>query len=239
MNVKYLDPYKDDKYGKLRGNKSDDYFGVVFDEAVVHKTEDAYIIAGNVTKYTSVVRGFKPELPLSPGLCAVPIYGKEYEIRRKDKDSNWVSDKITPSLFEKALYLEISKDEDNWMPHNAAISFSIKHLPNDMLEGKSETELISLVESNVTVNQVDLSGKLPEYTPPSNNFQRKGNGKSWGISPDEKIAFIKRIVAEDIKDPDVKKSTCLGDLIDQLILEHKGDEQFLSIYMDFVVACVR
>ncbi len=88
MTVKYLDPYKDDKYGKLKGDKSEAYFGVTFKEAVVHKTDDAYIIAGYATSYKGITRSFKPEQSLTPGLCAVPIYGKEYEIRKKDKDGN-------------------------------------------------------------------------------------------------------------------------------------------------------
>lgn len=239
MTVKYLDPYKDDKYGKLRGDKSEAYFGISFDEAIVHKTEDAYIIAGFAIAYTSIVRGFKPENPLTPGLCAVPIYGKDYEIRKKDKDGNWSSETITPSLFEKALYAAISADEDNWIPHNAAIAFSMTHIPNGMLQGKTEAEASAFATENITLSQVDLSGKLPQYTPPSNNGQRKSGGKSWGISPDEKVAFLKKQLAEDIKADGFTKDSCLGDLVDQLILEHADDDKFSEIYFDMVISCVR
>jgi hypothetical protein len=48
MVVKYLDPYKDDVYGKLRGDKADAYLKVTFDEAKVYKTDDAYILAAYV-----------------------------------------------------------------------------------------------------------------------------------------------------------------------------------------------
>ncbi len=239
MTVKYLDPYKDDKYGKLKGDKSESYFGVTFKEAIVHKTDDAYIIAGYVTKYTGITRSFKPELTLEPGLCAVPIYGKEYEIRKKDKDDKWTSEKITPSLFEKALYEVIKKNEDDWMPHNAAISLELTHVPNGMLQGKSEAELSVFVSGNVKYAQIDLFEDLPEYTPPSNNYKGKGGGESWGLSPDQRMDFIKKQLQADIKADGYKQGRTLAELVDQMILEHADNENFISIYYDLLIACVK
>ncbi len=239
MTVKYLDPYKDDKYGKLKGDKSESYFGVTFSEAVVHKTDDAYIIAGHVTKYVGVTRSFKPGAPLLDGWCAVPIYGKEYEIRKKDKDDKWTSEKITPSLFEKALYGLIQKNEDDWMPHNAAITLKLTHLPNEMCDEKDVTEMATFVFANVHLQQVDLSGSLPEYTPPSNNYKGKGSGKSWGMSPDQRMDFIKKQLQADIKADDYKEGRTLAELVDQMILEHADNENFITIYYDLLIACVR
>ena len=239
MTVKYLDPYKDDKYGKLKGDKSEAYFGVTFSEAVVHKTDDAYIIAGYIKEYKGITRSFKPEQSLTPGLCAVPIYGKEYEIRKKDKDGNWTSEKITPSLFEKTLYQLISENEDDWMPHNAAISLELTHVPNGMLQDKDLARLALFVAGNFDYRQVDLSNTLPEYTPPSNNFKGKGGGKSWGMSPDQRLDFIKKQLQTDIKADGYKEGRTLAELVDQMILEHADNENFITIYYDLLIACVK
>ena len=239
MTVKYLDPYKDDKYGKLKGDKSESYFGVTFREAVVHKTDDAYIIAGHVTQYKGITRSFKPEQSLTPGFCAVPIYGKEYEIRKKDKDNNWTSEKITPSLFEKALYEVIKKNEDDWMPHNAAISLELTHVPNGMLQGKTEAELSVFVTGNAKFGGIDIFDDLPEYTPPSNNFKGKGGGKSWGMSPDQRMDFIKKQLQADIKADGYKEGRTLAELVDQMILEHADNDNFITIYYDLLIACVK
>jgi hypothetical protein len=56
MVVKYLDPYKDDPYGKLRGDKADAYLKINFDEAKVYKAEDAYILAAYVISLQSLKR---------------------------------------------------------------------------------------------------------------------------------------------------------------------------------------
>ena len=108
MTVKYLDPYKDDPYGKLKGDKAEVYFKVSFDEAKVYSTDDSYVVAAFVTAYSGIVRSFKPADPILPGLCAIPIYGQEYEIREKDSSGNWNGVKYQPSVFEKSLYEYIS-----------------------------------------------------------------------------------------------------------------------------------
>ena len=83
MPLLYSDPYKDNKFGKIKGDKKDEYFKAVFDEAKFYKHENSYILAGQFTAFFGVARAYKPELGLKAGLVEIPIYGSEYEIRQK------------------------------------------------------------------------------------------------------------------------------------------------------------
>lgn len=238
MTVKYLDPYKDDPYGKLRGDKNEAYFKVSFNEAVIHKTENAYILAGFMTAYTGIVRGYKPEDPLTPGLCALPIYGDEYEIRQKDTSGQWIGVKYQPSKYEKALHEAIETREDVWLPEGRAISGEISFLPNGMTASLDKLSLDALVNQNSIVNSVDLTGKLPAYTPPSDNNQRKNGGGWKSIGLDEKLAFIKKELVDSIAANGFTVENSLGCLTDQMLLEH-ANENFQQIYFDMLMAVVR
>ena len=239
MNIKYRDPYKDDKYGKLTGDKSEAYFGVNFSEAVVHKTENAYIIAGYATDYKSVIRSFKPEQGLNPGLVALPIYGAEYEVRSKDSKGEWQSTKVQPSTFEKQLYTDISTDEDAWMPRNAAITLAFTHIPNGMADNMDAMDLTATIVKNVTLSQVDLSGKLPEYTPPKAYSGGKGGGKSYGMSPQQRLDFLKKQLQADILSPMHKESDSLPELITQIFVEQAESPGTAETYFDALFCCVR
>ncbi len=239
MTVKYLDPYKDDLYGKLRGDKAETYFKIDFDEARVYQTDDAYILTAFVTAYSGIVRNYKPENPLTPGLCAIPIYGQEYEIRQKDKDGNWTGVKYQPSVYEKALYENIKTHETFWMPQGEGIAGSITFLPNGMCATMDAPTLAGLVAANSQTNSVPLTGKLPAYTPPSNNAQRKGGGKSWGMSPDDRLTFIKKQLCEDIAASGFTAENSLPLLIKQLIAENPMDTDLVQIYFDTLTACTR
>ena len=239
MTVKYLDPWKDDKYGKLRGDKADAYFKVTFDEARVYKTDDAYILAAFVTAYSGVVRNFKPENPLTPGLCAIPIYGKEYEIRQKDKDGNWQGVKYQPSVYEKALYDNISTHETFWIPEGKGIKGEVSFMPNDMCASMDAPALAGLVAGNSRTQITDLSGKLPEYTLPDGNAQRKGGGKSWGMSPEQRLSFIKQQICSDIAASGFTTENSLPLLIKQVIDENPMDGDLVQIYFDTLTACTR
>jgi hypothetical protein len=239
MVVKYLDPYKDDVYGKIRGDKADAYLKITYDEAKVYKTDDAYILAAYVTSYQGVVRSFKPENPLTPGLCAIPIYGTEYEIRQKDKDGNWTGVKYQPSKYEKALYENIKTHESLWMPEDEAIKGEISFMPDGMCATMDEPALNGLVAANSRTELVPLTGKLPAYTPPSNNAQRKGGGKSYGLSPEERIQFIKRQVCKDLAASGFTEDNTFPLLISQMIAEHPMDTELVQIYFDTLTACTR
>jgi hypothetical protein len=238
MVVKFLDPYKEDKYGKLRGDKSDCYFKVTFSEAKVYKTDDAYIIAGQATAYEGVTRSFKPEMPLESGLCAVPIYGKEYEIRRKDGET-WVADKFKPSIFELFVYKWIEAHEANWLDDNKAITGSFTNPPNGMVASLDETALAGMLNTNLTFEDTTVSGKLPTYEPPRTYGGSRGGGKSYGLQPSEKFAFIKKQLATDIIAPDYSEDMSLIKLIEQMFIEHPMENDISSTYFDCLLACIK
>ena len=84
-------------------------------------------------------RSFKPENPIEPGLLAIPLYNKEYEIRKKVKDE-WTSEKIQPSLFEQATVAMIAAHKDEWVGEDKAVSGQIVHLPDGMVEDLDKLE---------------------------------------------------------------------------------------------------
>jgi hypothetical protein len=239
MVVKYLDPYKDDPYAKLKGDKAETFFKVEFSEAQIHKADDCYILAGVFDSYFGIVRAFKPENPITKGLCALPIYGKVYEIRKKDKNGNWISEDIEPSTFEKALYDAIAANEDFYLPHNASIKGSFSHIPNPMLQGKDANTLVEEVLKNVPIEEIDASGNLPEYKVPTGGGQRRSQGGYRGVTMEEKIAFLKKQMEEDVKSDMFKGGQCLADMTDQIIKEHADNPNFIEIYFDLLIACVK
>ena len=239
MVVKYLDPWKDDLYGKLRGDKADAYIKIIFDEAQVHQADDSYILAAYVTNYQGVVRNFKPENPLTPGLCAIPIYGQEYEIRQKDKDGNWMGVKYQPSKYEKALYENIKVHEGLWMPEGQGIKGEISFMPDGMCATMDTVTIDGLVAANSKTELVPLTGKLPAYTVTASSFQRKGGSKPYGLSPDDRILFIKKQLCADLASSGFTTENTLPLLISQMINEHPTEESLIQIYFDTLTACIR
>lgn len=239
MVIKYNDPYGNRKHAQLKGDKRDSYFKLVFSEATVHKTDEGYILFGQIDEYQGVVRSFKPENPITPGLCIVPFYNQEYEVRKKGTDGNWTSEKMQPSIFEKIFCDRIQKFESEWSAYNVSIKGHVTHVPDPMLEGQDKTAREDFVCNNVLMEQIDSTGKLPDYTPSVSGGQRKSYGGYKGVSMEDKLAFIHKQMEEDIKDLTFKKGQCLADLTDQMIKEHSDNPNFLEIYFDILLACVK
>ena len=239
MTVKYLDPYKDDPYGRLRGEKAETWFSVNFDEAKVYPIDNGYILAGFFTGYSGVVRNYKVNEPVLPGLCALHLYNGEYESRVKDDNGNWGTVNCQPSKYEKALCSVIDANKDTWMPEEKGIGGEISFSPDQMVQSMDENALRAFIDSTVKIEIVTLSGKLPEYKLPSTGNYKKSSGKSWGISPDEKLTFIKTELIDSIAASGFTLENSLGCLTDQMILEHKDNENFLVIYFDMLKAIVR
>jgi hypothetical protein len=239
MTIAYLDPYKDDPYGKLKGNKTDCWFKINFDEARLYPIDTGYILAGFVTGYAGVVRSFKPNGPLAPGLCAIPIYNKEYEAREKDKDGNWQSVKYQPSIAETAICDLINTHKSTYLVDSMGIGGEISFSPDAQLQSFDRPMLTQFIKDSCKVETVTLTGKLPEYTPPSNNGQKKGWGGSKGVSLDEKLEFIKKELISSVAATGFTTENSLAVLTEQIILEHQNDDRFLEIYFDILTAIAR
>ena len=239
MVIKYNDPYGQRKYAQLKGDKSDSYFKIVFSEAVIHKADDSYILFGQIEGYEGVVRSFKPENPILPGLCTVPIYGQEYEIRKKSKDGEWTSDKVQPSIFEKTLFDLIKSNEDDWMPHNASIKGQITHVPDSMLLSMDEQGRKMFVNNNIVKDQIDSSGKIPDYTPQASSGQRRSGGSYQRVTMEDKLEFIKKELVESISANGLSTNDSLGRLVETFCLEHPNDENYQQLYFDLLISIVK
>ena len=128
MAFLYQDPWKDDPYGKCKGDKSTDYFEISFDEAKIHPIENGYILAAYVTSYSGVLRSFKPEQAIEPGLCAIPFYSGDFELRAK-VNGEYVTTKYQPSKFEKAICQRIKENEANLVGDGKFVKGKIIHPP--------------------------------------------------------------------------------------------------------------
>jgi len=236
--LQYQDPWKDDKYGKLKGDKAEAFVRLTFEEAKVYKTDNAYIFAGMITSYKGVVRAYKPADPLNPGLCAVPVYGSEYEIRRKDDSGQYVSDKFQPTIFEKALYDLIKSNESIWMGDGINLAGQFSLAPNMMCEDLDSKALSDLVDSNIKLEGIDPTGTLPEYTPPKSYSNNKGGYKSYGMTPDQKLGWIKKQMLEDICDTGLTEGSSLIELVRLFTTEGKDEPKVIENYFKVLEACL-
>lgn len=239
MVIKFNDPFGSRKYAQLKGDKADSYFKISFSEGIFVKSEDGYHFFGQIGEYQGIVRSFKPENPITPGLCIVPFYSQEYEIRKKDKDGNWSSDKIQPSLFEKALCELISKDEDKYTSSTRYLKGQITHLPDTMLANLDDGGRSQTVLGNHAVEPIAPTGAIPEYTASTSGGQRRSFGGYKGVSMDERLAFIKAELVQSIEKTPVTASDSLGKLVFTFNSEHPDDEHYTQLYFDLLIAIVK
>lgn len=239
MVVKLADKWKEEKYNKLKGDKSEAFFKVAWDEAIIHETDESFIIAGYFTEYQGIVRAFKPENPITPDFCVLPVYGKDYEIRSKGVDGNWKSDTIKPSKFELKLHSYLENTKGTLWDEGRVYKGEVTHIPNAMTASMDGDALTTQIANNFKLELTTDTGKLPDYEPKKNS-QRKNNGSySKGLSPEEKLVFLKKTMEEDVKSTIHKQGQCLADLTDQIIKEHLDNPNFIEIYFDLLIACVR
>ena len=239
MTIKYNDPYGKREYAQIKGDKSEAFFKIAFDEGRFYKQDDGYILWAYVTEYQGVVRSFKPENPIQAGLCAIPFYNKEYEVRRKDKDGNWTSDKQQPSLFEVKLCERISANETKYTSTDKACKGFITHIPNAMLSMHDKTALDLQVQNGIALSDCDSVEKLTAFEAPAGGGQRRNYGGYKSVSMEDKLTFIQKQMEEDVKDLIFKEGQCLADLTDQIIKEHEDNPNFIEIYFDILLACVK
>ena len=230
-DVRFFDPYKDVEYGNLRGDKSDVYFKITFDEGKFHSTDDWFALIANVTEHKGIVRAFKPEEDLKPGACYIPVFNKEYELWEKDKTGKKVPVKHQPSVFEKNLHSYLQFEYlDAIDDGGKSVKGSIAFLPNDQFIGLSDKDLITQMANNCKLELIDSTGTLPEYKPYTSTYQKNGN---FGLSPQEKLIWLKKELCNSITDKGYNESMSLIDLTDRIVSEAKNDNT-LAIYVDFI-----
>ena len=231
--IKYTDPYNNDPYGKLKGDKSDVYLKIEFSEAKLYEVDNGYVLAGNITNYIGAVRAFKPEEPIKPGLCAIPIYEREFEIWHKNKDGKNTSTKCQPSLFEKNLVSHLKSNFSPSLAADKAIKGSIGFLPNAQLLGLSEFDIAANIPHNCQLEVITATGNLPEYKPYKASDKKASNGK-YGLSPNDKLAWLKQELVSAIASSNFTEETSLSLLLKQFIYENDKDETFLALYTDIL-----
>ncbi|MGL5076137.1 MAG: hypothetical protein ACRDBG_09905, partial [Waterburya sp.] len=155
------------------------------------------------------------------------------------KDDKWQSVKYQPSIAEAAICELIDTHKSTYLVDGMAIGGELSFSPNAQLQAFDKPMLNQFIKDSCKVQTVTLSGKLPEYTPPSSNGQRKGWGGSKGASLDEKLEFIKKELISSTAATGFTTENSLAVLTEQMILEHQDDERFLEIYFDMLMAIVR
>ncbi|MDJ0692403.1 MAG: hypothetical protein QNJ41_28430 [Xenococcaceae cyanobacterium MO_188.B32] len=231
--ITFLNAYKDAQYGRLKGDKKDVYCKVEFDEGKFYKTDDGYILMANVTKYHGVVRAYKPELPLEPGVCAIPIYSQEYELWEKGKDGKATPRQCKPSLFERNLcaHLDLTLTEGKY--YQGTLGF----LPDDQLLDLTDDDLLKTIDRNCHLEEVASSGKLPEYQANA-SYKKNGSYGSYKLSPADKVKWLKKELCDSVQEPGYNEEMSLADLTEQFIAERQENETFLALYFDLLKTIV-
>ena len=231
----YSDPWKENPYGKLKGDMTQVWAGLIFDDGKLYHHEDTYVLCANFTGFEgAVVRSFKPEQPINfPALATWTIHGKDYTERQKNKDTEkYETVACKASIHEKLLYQAIS-DNPQWLEKE--IKGKISHCADGQYQGKED----KLIEGSIAIEVIEPLGKLPEWTPPK-PFSKNSSG-SWSnkASLEDKATWLKKelaqgLVGELLREKYVKQPPCVHTLVKEIVQQHKDDEMFLGAYFDLL-----
>ena len=232
----YSDPWKDNPYGKLKGDMTQVWAGLIFDNGKLYHHEDTYVLCASFTGFEgAVVRSFKPEQPMDfPVLATWTIHGKDYTERQKNKDTDkYETVACKASIHEKLLYQAIF-DNPQWLEKE--IKGKITHSPNGQYGNKEH----KLAEGCIALEIIEPLGKLPEWTPPK--AYSKNSGGSWSnkVSLEDKATWLKAELVQTITDVQVKqdfqqsKSYSVGEALSYVTQQWKNDEATLAIYVDLL-----
>lgn len=239
MPIKYNDPYGNREYAQLKGDKRDSYFKISFSEAVFLKSDEGYTLFGQVDEYQGVIRSFKPENPIVPGLCIVPFYSQNYEVRKKDSSGNWSSEKMPPSSYERYLCQLIDDYTDDWISPGFSVKGSITHIPDAMLQGQDAGTALGTIVNNCEINKIPSTGNLPKYEVSSSGGQRKSYSGYKGVSIEDKLLFVKKELCDSIKIGTYTPEISLGELVDAFCKEHADNTNYQQIYFDLLMSLIR
>jgi hypothetical protein len=117
-----------------------------------------------MTKFSGVVRKFKPSESINPCLCTVTIYRKDYEARQKNKDGNWENIPQKASEFEKKLCSIIDNQKDQFIGEGLSFKGWLDFVPDDLTGNEPDIDLFDAHKTHYwNLEPFPSSGKYPKW----------------------------------------------------------------------------
>ncbi len=241
MTIVYLDPYKDDPYGKILGEKVNAYFKVTYDEARVYKNDDTYVLALNLTESFGIERKYKKDDAAIKGFAILTVHSKDYTVKYK-ADNEWKSKTETASVHEKLLYQHIEDNPSQWLDPQHNLRGHLSFFPDENYIGNANPELMP---TSVKIEQISPTGNLPDWKPRTKSSSSNWSNGSKGITINDKVDFLKKELLETILDETWKSAMgdistlSIGVLIQKLHQERtidRKEESFFLTYLDVLKA---
>lgn len=230
----YSDPWKDNPYGKLKGDMTQVWAGLNFDNGKLYHHEDTYVLAASFTSFEgAVVRSYKPENPIEfPTLATWTIHGKDYTDRQKNKDTQkYETVSCKASIHEKLLY-EIIANNPSWLEKE--IKGKITHFPDGQYAGKED----KLIDGSIALEVIEPLGKLPEWVAPKTYSTNSSNWNNKASLEDKTNWLKKELISGLISDSQKEKFTAslpsIHMLVWEIVNQHKDNELFLGAYFDLL-----
>ena len=244
MTIFYSDPYKDNKFGKLKGDKKQAYFKVGFGEVKLYKHDNAYIVAGKFDSYINVQHSYTGATTIESGLCEMPIYGSEYDYRQKktgtgtkNVKAEYETIRLQPSIAEKILYEHIENNPSAYLEGNS-FKGDITFYPDDNYTSMNEADKLAHVIKSTNLEAIPTSGTVPEWIPPKPYSKNNNYGGNQGISLEEKLTLLKTELSETVNDHNIRsnKTLPIAAYIHKILDENSDNERFLVTYFELIKA---
>lgn len=239
MTLFYSDPWKDNKFGKIKGDKKDSFARIFFEEVRIYKHESSYVLAGQLLSVMGVPRSYKPENPIQPGLVELYLYNEPYEVRQKKPGSGGNGQKAeyetiteTPSIIEKHFYQHIQDNPSKYLAEDKALSGSITFMPDIDFQDKSEDTAKEIAIANLALQPREISGNYPIWEAPKPYSKSSYSSYSKGASIDEKINLLKKELASSIAETSFKENLDmpLAAYMHKVISDNFENREFLQAY---------
>ena len=132
--------------------------------------------------------------------------------------------------MERNLAAYLATNIDDTKHYKGSVGF----LPDDQLTDVTDEELTKTITRNCKLEEVEATGKLPEYKADSGS-SKKNNSGGYKTSPADKLKWLKKELCDSIKDDGYNEDMSLIDLVDQIVSESE-DDNTLAIYTDLLKA---
>lgn len=155
-----------------------------------------------------------------------------------DDSGKWVGDKTQPSAFEKALHKRIKGEEKVWLDENINWEGQLSFVPNMMLENNTQEQIDQLIDANCLLQGMTPTDSLPTYSPPKTYRGNSGGGKSYGMTPEQKLEWFKKQIKDDTTLGAQPSTNSLIDIVDAYYQENKEREASVAMTIKILGGCL-